>query len=306
MNPAILVIGAMNLDILGTPSGKLVVKDSNIGRVRFAPGGVGRNVAEQLARRGIPVRLLTAAGAGPWAEYLNASLRALGIPLLSPVSAAEGPPVYLAIHDETGDMAAAVNDMSAMDLLTPDLVRAALKGMDGLSACVLEANLRGDTLAAAARSLAVPLVADPVSCEKALRLIPVLPLLTAIKPNLLEAEAMTGRAGPEEAARALLDGGVRQVYLSLGAAGLYYTSAEGEGFLPPFLPPSAACATGAGDAVTAGIAFGVSRGMGVRDCADLGLRFAADHLERAAEVLSETDQDKDGRKTHDKPSVSLD
>ncbi len=281
MSVPILVIGAINVDILGTPSVSFVLRDSNIGHVHLAPGGVGRNIAEHLARHGASVTLLAWTGIGPWAEFLQDSLKKEGIACLSPQGAPPVSSVYLAIHDEQGDMVAAVNDMRASEMLTPAMLRGALKEAVPPAVCVLEANLPAATLAAAASSLSSPLVADPVSGAKANRLLGILPSLTAIKPNLIEAEGMTGESGPQEAARVLLRRGVAQVYVSLGADGLYYATAQEEGFLPAERVPTKR-ATGAGDAMTAGIALALSRGESVKDCARLGLRLAGEHLLRVS------------------------
>ena len=45
-SPYVTVVGGMNMDIGGWPSEELVAQDSNPGRVRMSPGGVGRGQAE--------------------------------------------------------------------------------------------------------------------------------------------------------------------------------------------------------------------------------------------------------------------
>ena len=49
----VLAIGAANMDITGSSQHALVPHDSTPGQIRYAPGGVARNVAENLARLGI-------------------------------------------------------------------------------------------------------------------------------------------------------------------------------------------------------------------------------------------------------------
>ena len=48
-----------NVDITGTPVDRLVPEDSNPGKVTISAGGVGRNVAENIAKLGISVKLLS-------------------------------------------------------------------------------------------------------------------------------------------------------------------------------------------------------------------------------------------------------
>ena len=42
------VIGGLNADIWGRPSGPIILRESNPGSVTLTPGGVGRNIAHDL------------------------------------------------------------------------------------------------------------------------------------------------------------------------------------------------------------------------------------------------------------------
>lgn len=52
--PSTVVMGVIFVDIKGFPSGKYHATGTNPGNVRFVHGGVARNVAEDMARIGIP------------------------------------------------------------------------------------------------------------------------------------------------------------------------------------------------------------------------------------------------------------
>ena len=56
------VVGGVNMDICGRPDRSLIPRDSNPGRVRLSPGGVGRNIAHNLALMGVETSLITALG----------------------------------------------------------------------------------------------------------------------------------------------------------------------------------------------------------------------------------------------------
>ncbi|MFR0788392.1 MAG: PfkB family carbohydrate kinase [Vescimonas sp.] len=77
-SPYVTVVGGMNMDIGGWPSEELVAQDSNPGRVRMSPGGVGRNIAHNMSLMGLDVRLLTAFGDDVYAQKLAAVLRRAG------------------------------------------------------------------------------------------------------------------------------------------------------------------------------------------------------------------------------------
>ena len=78
-SPYVTVVGGMNMDIGGWPGEELVAQDSNPGRVRMSPGGVGRNIAHNMSLMGLDVRLLTAFGDDVYAQKLAAVCGELGI-----------------------------------------------------------------------------------------------------------------------------------------------------------------------------------------------------------------------------------
>ena len=159
--------------------------------------------------------------------------------------------------------------MSAMERLTPEAMESRMQALNRADACVLDTNLSPETLRYIARRAAVPLILDPVSCAKASRARDILPFLAAIKPNRLEAEALTGEKNVEKAAAALLAAGVKRVFVSLGAEGVYYADAACAGYQSarplPTIP-----ATGAGDALCAGLTLSLLMGRDTRACAQAG------------------------------------
>ena len=272
------------MDILGVPDTGFDLHDSNCGQVRFQPGGVGRNIAQHLAALGAQVELMTVLGNDTHADILAASCKTQHIGLRYALRVPDKSCVYLAIHDSEGDMVAALNDMRTMRWLTAQCLKEALP-RDAFSACVLDANLSEETLNAAVLHVRAPFIADPVSCAKAERLRSILPQLTALKPNLREALHLSGKVTLEDAAQTLLDTGLRQVYISLGIKGIYYASNEDRAYVPA-LPTPHALATGAGDAMVAGLSFAIAQGRSIREIALIGRDCATRHLEAMARPAS--------------------
>ena len=275
--PKILVIGGMNMDILGSIGSSFVPGDSLPGIIQQYPGGVGRNIAFHLANSGVQVELLCALGNDQTASLLRQSCAASGIGLELSIETSCPAPTYMAIHGSNGDMVCAVNDMRAMESITPDTLTNKLNKLAGFHACVLDANLSEYSLLSAAELLLTPLIADPVSAAKCRRLLPILHRLHAIKPNRLEAETLTGEKDIPSAAKVLLDRGVRQVFISLGKEGVYYADVKYSGFLPAIDVPVVRL-TGAGDAMTAGLALGIAYHLPILESARRGLQASADYL----------------------------
>lgn len=274
----VIVVGGMNLDLLATPFSPLIPRDSTPGRITARAGGVGRNIAARLAELGADAALITALGNDERAAMLD-GLCGGEIDLSLAVRTDRSAPCYLCIHDHRGDMALAVNDMSAVECLTPEAMADRLGEINRADGCVLDANLPADTLLFIAQHARVPLILDPVSCMKAPRALGILSRLAAIKPNALEAETLTGERNVEKAAGALLEKGVKNVFISLGPEGVYFANEKEQGRLPA-LPLPAVPATGAGDAFCAGITVGLLQGLPIGDCAALGCRTARDALLR--------------------------
>ena len=138
-------------------------------------------------------------------------------------------------------------------------------------AIVVDTNIPEGTIRYICDNSSIPVYADPVSTAKAVKLLPVLHRLSAIKPNALEAEALTGERDPERAARALVEKGVKRAFISLGSQGMI--AAEGKELLHLPIPPTRLVnVTGAGDAAMAAIVLSGIKGLGLRETAELALR----------------------------------
>ncbi len=286
--PFVLALGGANLDIAASAPA-LQAAESNPGRIRCAPGGVARNMAENLARLGHRVRLVAPLGDDAFGALLRAATGAAGVDLsLAPVFVGAASCSYLTLQGAAGDMATAVNDMALMERLDARWLAAqAAPGtplaaaLDGAAAWVLDCNLRADALAGLLqRARPGPCGVDAVSAHKVARLAPLLACVDLLKLNGFEAEALLGtpvcdEAQARAAAEALAARGVRQVVLSLGARGAAWAErgdAPRSGFAPA--PPVDAAAvrstSGAGDALLAGLMHGLLGGGPL----EAALRFA--------------------------------
>ena len=271
---AAVVFGGINMDIWGRPEGKLIPKDSNPGTVALRPGGVGRNIAHDLRLLGLEVSLVAAIGGDVYASAISESCRALGIDLsYAPVFPHLRSSTYLYISDERGEMQLAVSDMDICSALTAEYAASVLPKLQA-GAVVVDTNLPEETIRYICENSSIPVYADPVSTAKAVKLLPVLHRLSAIKPNALEAEKLTGEKDPERAARALVEKGVERVFISLGGQGMIAADKKELLHLP--IPPTRLVnVTGAGDAATAAIVLAGIKGLGLRETAGLALRAGA-------------------------------
>ena len=266
--PYAVVVGGVNMDIGGRSHKALVPADSNPGQVRMSLGGVGRNIAHNMALLGVDVRLLTAFGDDMNAQRIAASCGELGIDIsqcLTVPGAATS--TYLFIADEKGDMALAVSDMEIYDHVTPAFLAGRSRLLQNAQLIVIDTNIPAESIAWLADNVKLPIFADPVSTAKAEKLRPVLGKLHTLKPNRLEAELLSGVAitdqkSLDKAVDVLLGTGLRRVFVSLGGDGVY-AAAHNQRLHVPCCPGTMVNTTGCGDAAMAAIAWAYLEGTGL-------------------------------------------
>lgn len=203
-----IVVGGAVADLVASPAAcsTVLLRTSSPGTLRVSPGGVGRNIAEGLARLGAHPLLLTAVGDDAFGDQLLSHAASLqgemgvgsyryggeggggsggeggggfggsggvcGIDVSRVLRVSgERTATYTAVMDHTSDLIAAIADMDVHRHVTPEYVRTALgSALDGAPLCVADANLSGAALQELARLAAAsqtPLWLEPVSVSKA-------------------------------------------------------------------------------------------------------------------------------------------
>ena len=260
--PYVAVVGGVNMDIGAVSAGKLVARDSNPGHVTTSLGGVGRNIAHNLCLLGQQTAMVTVMGDDDFGRRVQENAKDIGLDLsASAVLPDCRTGTYLYIAGPDGDMALAVNDMDIYQRMTPDFLRQRLDFINHAGLVVVETNLPEASIQWLCSHCTAPVLADPVSTIKAPKLLPVLDKLTALKPNRMEAELLSGvtirdETDVQKAAKVLLDKGVQQVYISLGSDGLYAEDQAGRHVRLPCPKVQVVNATGGGDAMAAALASG--------------------------------------------------
>lgn len=276
MPKKITVVGGANVDIGGFSKRALVRGDSNPGRVRMSAGGVGRNIAENCARMGLDVSLITAIGRDSSGDMLIRDCTQKNIAIGdSMITDAAGTSIYLFIDDANGDMDCAVNDMEIQAMLTPEFLSGKTDALNGADAVVLDANLPEESIRYIAEHCSAPIFADTVSTAKAEKLRSVLKYLHCLKVNRIEAELLTGLTVRTEqdtrsACEALLKAGVRNVFLTMGEHGAA-CAREGEYMRVTAVTNHVANATGGGDAFMAALVWAYAQGYDLKDSCAAGM-----------------------------------
>ena len=283
------VIGASNVDIIAQPkldkktaSHEAISGDSLPGVIDIKPGGVARNIAENLGRLGLEVRLISAFGDDAHRPMLDASLTTVNLD--GSVFTHGNSDSYLSLHNEDGDMTAAINQMGLVDMITPAVINNT--NLNTADMVVVDANLSAETIAAICAFKAVR-VAEAVSAFKCEKLRPFLPQLNLLKCNCIEAESLTGLA-PNSAPNALLtalhDLGVEEVLLSLGSDGFIASNGKIRHQQSAPNADEIVSVNGAGDALMAGYLYGKAHQLDLPSSAAMAGRAAAITLTCAGAV----------------------
>jgi len=277
----VVVVGGLNADLQGVCYAPFRPGDSNPGSASLSAGGVGRNIAENLARLGCRVDLVSVLGGDALSAWLRAACERLGIGMEHCLSV-PGTAVsqYLCLLDSDGSLAGAVAAMDAMDFLTPDALEERSAALEAADLIVADANLPRESLEwLAERYSGKPALLDTVSAAKASKALSCAGRFSLLKPNRAEAEVLTGlpcgnSTGAARAAAELRGKGSERVFLSMGKDGLLFDGPDGRGVVHP---PAAETVnvSGAGDAAAAVLSWAYLRGYGTERSAGLAAAASA-------------------------------
>ncbi len=285
--PSIIVAGGANLDIKSRIAGKAIHGTSNPGWSETSPGGVARNIAENLSRLGAKVALLTLIGEDSTGDRLRRNARAVGIDTSLMLRRKGSTGCYNATLDAAGEMLIAVSDMRLIDAMKVTDITQHKDTLAAADLLVGDGNLPLPCLKALlhiARRANIPLVLEPVSVPKARRLRALLQEelpIAALTPNRDELAELTGVAVKNErelthAAGRLHERGIKHVLVGLGAEGCFLSSAEeGQHIIPARRKSLIKDVTGGGDAMVASLAFGLATGASALQAARKGQELAA-------------------------------
>lgn len=259
----VCVIGGANVDITATSRNAFVAHDSNPGEVRLSFGGVGRNIAHNLALLGDEVCFVTRFGGDAFGQMLRTSCHEIGMD----ISLCETCPTlpsacFASLNDCSGEMMGGVADMAVTESISTEWLAARIDLVNRADTVVADTNLLPETLAWLIDHVTVPLYIDAVSGPKSVRLAKALEIsvskrLYAFKCNALEARTLSGVTR------------FTRRFITRGADGLAVT-ADGRTSLFPALPCTVRNATGGGDALLAGIVH-AGPGATVEEAARIGL-----------------------------------
>ncbi len=276
----VFVLGASNVDIIGYPHHKLIMKDANLGDMKISAGGVGRNIAHNLKLLGFDVHLASLFGDDPLSKFLIKNCQENGLNIsTSLVVKNQTASSFIAILDHSNDLALGIsameiyNEKNALKLIKvlPEKINAHYM--------ILETNYPEKALNKIIQKYPrKKFVLDTVSGPKAQRSLKILNKLYILKTNLLEAQNLSGievkKNNYDDLVKYFLDKGVKKVFITLGKDGVVFGEKNTIFHKKP-IQAQIVNTIGAGDSFVAGLILADSLSMDIEKTASFGMAAAS-------------------------------
>lgn len=196
MQKYVCAIGGINLDIKGISDSE-AREDSNIGKVHFTPGGVARNISENLARLNVPVYLLGCIGEDSNGKLIEDKIKLSGVNTEHVLKSPDvNTSVYLSVSNNTGNLVTAVNDMTdAIKFITVEYLESKLEIIKNSKIIFADTNIDSKALQyiiTIANENKIPVFIDTVSIEKSNHVKDFTGEINYLSPNLNEFNNLFG------------------------------------------------------------------------------------------------------------------
>ncbi|MCI3922730.1 PfkB family carbohydrate kinase [Paenibacillus sp. TRM 82003] len=287
--PHLLVVGNVFVDVKGYAQTEYDPHGKNVGDIRFAHGGVGRNVASNLAAFELRTTFVATVDRSALGQEVVERLAAGGVDTSAMRAVEQGMGMWLAILDETGQLAGSISRQPDFGGLSALLEREGDALFAAATHAVLSVDLTADIarrVIALARKHRKPLLGLPNNLSVAAAHPELLAELDVFVCNDVEAGRLSGE--PWTAAGATVDErldalrrfvrerSLRAAVVTLGAEGAVYgDAATGRYGHQPAFPAAVVDTSGAGDAFSAGVALGLARGWPLERAVAGGAKIAA-------------------------------
>ena len=283
---AIVVIGAVFVDVKGFPEDNYIPTGRNAGRVEFVHGGVGRNVAEDIANVELRPRFVSLVDDNAEGEAVLKKLRNHKVNTDYVLSVPDGMGMWLAVFDNSGDLAGSISkrpDPSALVQLLGEKGDEIFADADSI---VVEIDLDKEVVKQVfkyAEKYHKKVYAVVANMSIASQRRDFLQSTDCFVCNVLEAGILFvtdfSQLSPEELCEELsqrvISARIPAVVVTMGSKGSVYADMQGNKGVCPAETVQVRDTTGAGDAFCAGVAMGLTYGKTMPEALEIGTRLAA-------------------------------
>ena len=283
---AMVVIGTVFVDIKGFPDDLYIPEGRNAGRVEIVHGGVGRNVAEDIANVELRPRFVgmvddTAEGAEVLRKLKNHKVNTDYVAVTQ-----DGMGMWLAVFNNGGDIAGSISKRPTFDAMLRMLEEKGDEIFADADSIVIEIDLDKElikTVFKYAEKYHKRVYAVVANMSIASQRRDFLQSIDCFVCNEQEAgilfvcdfSGLTPEELCEELSRRVVSARIPSMVVTMGSRGAVYADMNGDKGVYPARKVKVRDTTGAGDAFCAGVAIGLTYGKTMREAVEIGTRLAS-------------------------------
>lgn len=283
---SMVVIGTVFVDIKGFPDDLYIPEGRNAGRVEIVHGGVGRNVAEDIANVELRPRFVgmvddTAEGAEVLRKLKNHKVNTDYVAVTQ-----DGMGMWLAVFNNGGDIAGSISKRPTSDAMLRMLEEKGDEIFADADSIVIEIDLDKElikTVFRYAEEYKKKVYAVVANMSIASQRRDFLQSIDCFVCNEQEAgilfvcdfSGLTPEELCEELSRRVMSARIPSMVVTMGSRGAVYADMNGDKGVYPARKVKVRDTTGAGDAFCAGVAIGLTYGKSMREAVEIGTRLAS-------------------------------
>lgn len=282
----IAVVGNAFVDIKGFPEDIYVPQGRNAGKIGIVHGGVGRNVAEDIANAELRPIFVSMVDDTPQGEEVVKKLRNHKVNTDYVVTAPDGMGMWLAVFDHKGDVVASISKRPDMDAMKQLIEEKGDEIFSRADSVVVEIDMDREVVKQVfryAEKYSKKVFAVVANMSIAAERRDFLRRTDCFVCNSQEAGILfledysghTPRQMAEELSRNVISAGINSMVVTMGENGAVYADRDGNKGICPAKKVPVIDTTGAGDAFCAGLAIGLTYGKTLAEAAEIGTRLAS-------------------------------
>jgi pseudouridine kinase len=294
MSPTVSVVGTVFMDCKGFAKNTYKPDTRNIGSIEFVHGGVGRNVAENLANLDVPTFFVSSMDNTAIGKEVLDRLQSSKVnPQYLVAAPSQGMGMWLAILDEKGDLAGSISQMPDLTYLERLIAEKGAEIIRRSTHVALELDLNetiSRTILTLAKKENKPVYGIPGNLEVIRNHPDLIDQLDCFICNNFEADLFLDKdftsASLEQQQQFVMDfvnqRGLRSMVVTLGDKGsVYYDSKTKEVGFQQVFPVKLVDSSGAGDSFFSGTVMGLVRNLSLKDAVVCGTKVAGWTIESA-------------------------
>lgn len=283
---AMVVIGTVFVDIKGFPDDLYIPEGRNAGRVEIVHGGVGRNVAEDIANVELRPRFVgmvddTAEGAEVLRKLKNHKVNTDYVAVTQ-----DGMGMWLAVFNNGGDIAGSISKRPTSDAMLRMLEEKGDEIFADADSIVIEIDLDKELIKTVFRyaekyhKKVYAVVANMFIASQRRDFLQSIDCFVCNEQEagilfVCDFSGLTPEELCEELSRRVVSARIPSMVVTMGSRGAVYADMNGDKGVYPARKVKVRDTTGAGDAFCAGVAIGLTYGKTMREAVEIGTRLAS-------------------------------